>query len=484
MMELPQAFKEKMERLLGAEYTEFLESYEKERKQGLRLNLLKTSREKFEQEAPFSLSPIPWTEEGYYYGKEDRPGLHPYHEAGVYYIQEPSAMAVVSLLDPKPGERILDLCAAPGGKTSHIAYRLQGRGFLAANEIHPARAKILSQNVERMGIGNCAVFNETPDRLLGHFPEYFDRIVTDAPCSGEGMFRKDEAARGEWSPDNVKLCAERQAYILDCAAGMLKPGGTIAYSTCTFSPEEDEQAVEAFLDRHPEFHIKEVKKPEGLSCGVPQWGAKERPELARAVRIWPHKTGGEGHFIAILEKEKAEGWEDGRKRTYPAYWKDRKALRDYESFLKETIADLGEDSALSRLLDGRELTLNGEQLYLLPPELLSFDGLKVLRPGLHLGTMKKNRFEPSHALALWLGEQDALRFCRMNPDSPRLAAYLKGEAVSLSQLAEEESVQGAGPADKGWTFVTVAGNGSGYPIGWAKLAGQTLKNHYPKGLRR
>ena len=210
MMELPQAFKEKMERLLGAEYTEFLESYEKERKQGLRLNLLKTSREKFEQEAPFSLSPIPWTEEGYYYGKEDRPGLHPYHEAGVYYIQEPSAMAVVSLLDPKPGERILDLCAAPGGKTSHIASRLQGRGFLAANEIHPARAKILSQNVERMGIGNCAVFNETPDRLLRHFPEYFDRIVTDAPCSGEGMFRKDEAARGEWSPDNVKLCAERQ----------------------------------------------------------------------------------------------------------------------------------------------------------------------------------------------------------------------------------------------------------------------------------
>ena len=188
-MELPQAFKEKMERLLGAEYTEFLESYEKERKQGLRLNLLKTSRKKFEQEAPFSLSPIPWTEEGYYYGKEDRPGLHPTMRQGCT-ISRSQRHAVVSLLDPKPGERILDLCAAPGGKTSHIASRLQGRGFLAANEIHPARAKILSQNVERMGIGNCAVFNETPDRLLRHFPEYFDRIVTDAPCSGEGMFRR------------------------------------------------------------------------------------------------------------------------------------------------------------------------------------------------------------------------------------------------------------------------------------------------------
>lgn len=483
-MDLPQAFKEKMEGLLGEEYTEFLESYEKERKQGLRLNLLKTSQERFEKEAPFFLSPIPWTEEGYYYGKEDRPGLHPYHEAGVYYIQEPSAMAVAALLDPRPGERILDLCAAPGGKTSHLASRLQGQGFLAANEIHPARARILSQNVERMGIGNCAVFNETPDRLLQRFPEYFDKIVTDAPCSGEGMFRKDEAARGEWSQDSVRLCAERQAHILDCAAGMVKPGGTIAYSTCTFSPEEDEQAVEAFLERHPEFRIKAVKKPEGLSDGVPQWGIKGGQELASAVRIWPHKTGGEGHFIAVLEKEQEEDWEDGRKRTYPSYWKDRKTLKDYESFLRETIEDLGEGSAFFRLLNGRELTLNAEQLYLLPPELLSFDGLKVLRPGLHLGTMKKNRFEPSHALALWLKEKDALRFCRMSPDSPRLAAYLKGESVSLSQLTEEEKMQGSGPFDKGWTLITVAGKDVGYPIGWAKLAGQTLKNHYPKGLRR
>lgn len=483
-MDLPQAFKEKMERLLGAEYRDFLESYEKERRQGLRLNLLKTSRETFEEEAPFSLTTIPWTEEGYYYGKEDRPGLHPYHEAGVYYIQEPSAMAVVSLLEPKPGERVLDLCAAPGGKTSHIASRMKGCGFLAANEIHPSRAKILSQNVERMGIGNCAVFNETPDRLLLHFPEYFDRIVADAPCSGEGMFRKDEAARGEWSQDNVKLCAERQAHILDCAAGMLKPGGTMAYSTCTFSPEEDEQTVEAFLNRHPEFRIKTVKKPEGLSDGVPQWGINGQTELADTVRIWPHRTGGEGHFIAVLEKGEEEGWENDRKRACPSYWKDRKALKDYESFLRETIENLGEESAFFHLLNGRELTLNGEQLYLLPPELPAFDGLRVLRPGLHLGTMKKNRFEPSHALALWLKEKDVLRFCRMSPGSPRLAAYLKGEAVSASQLDEEERIQGAGPSDKGWVLITVKGKDEGYPIGWAKLAGKTLKNHYPKGLRR
>ena len=237
-MELPQVFRKKMKNLLGEEYEAFLESYDREREQGLRLNLLKTDRERFREETEFSLKPIPWAEEGYYYGAKDRPGRHPYHEAGVYYIQEPSAMAVVSLLDPKPGDRVLDLCAAPGGKTSHIASRLQGKGFLLSNEIHPARARILSQNAERMGIANGAVFNEDSARLSAAFPEYFDKIVVDAPCSGEGMFRKDEGARAEWSSDKVRLCAQRQAEILENASAMLKPGGTMAYSTCTLSPEE------------------------------------------------------------------------------------------------------------------------------------------------------------------------------------------------------------------------------------------------------
>ena len=483
-MELPQVFRKKMKNLLGEEYEAFLESYDREREQGLRLNLLKTDRERFREETEFSLKPIPWAEEGYYYGAKDRPGRHPYHEAGVYYIQEPSAMAVVSLLDPKPGDRVLDLCAAPGGKTSHIASRLQGKGFLLSNEIHPARARILSQNAERMGIANGAVFNEDSARLSAAFPEYFDKIVVDAPCSGEGMFRKDEGARAEWSPDKVRLCAQCQAEILENASAMLKPGGTMAYSTCTFSPEEDEQAVEAFLKAHPEFKIKKVKKYPGMSDGVPGWTLEGREELSCAVRIWPHRTGGEGHFIAILEKEERD--ERERKRRFPVYVKDKRLFKDWEDFLRENLSagNTGQGELLSSERR-REFMLFGDQLYLLPPELPSFDGLRVLRPGLHLGTLKKNRFEPSHALALWMREEDAAGFCRLFPESPAMGAYLRGEALSLSAISEKEAGAVRIPPErkKGWILMSTGNGKSGYSIGWAKLSGGILKNHYPKGLR-
>lgn len=501
-MDLPQAFRERMERLLGEEYGAFLESFDGEREQGLRLNLLKTDPERFKREAPFHLKPIPWAAEGYYYSREDRPGRHPLHDAGVYYIQEPSAMAVVELLDPKPGERVLDLCAAPGGKTSHIASRLLEKGFLLSNEIHPARARILSQNVERMGIGNAAVTNETPERLAGYFPEFFDRIAVDAPCSGEGMFRKDEGARSEWSPENVALCAARQAEILENAARMLKPGGIMAYSTCTFSPEEDEQAVEAFLKAHPDFRIKQVKKYPGLSDGVPEWSLNKARELSDTIRIWPHRAAGEGHFIAILERNgpvpEAEGRQGeggerkkerplretgrGRGAKSPACLKDKNILKDCRKFFEDSIKS-------RRWGDGEweRLYLFGEQLYLLSPELPAFDGLRVLRPGLHLGTLKKNRFEPSHALALWLREEEAARFCRLGLESGELSSYLRGGTVSLEQAkAHGATVGGIGSGqDKGWVLVT-EGEGewdSGYPAGWAKLSGGTLKNHYPKGLR-
>ena len=231
MIHLPEAFCERMRGLLGDQYGEFIASYDRDRVQGLRLNGLKTAgpessprdlARKIEQEAGFELQPIPWVRDGFYYREEDRPGKHPYHEAGAYYIQEPSAMAVVELMDPVPGDRVLDLCAAPGGKTTHIASRLKEKGFLLSNEIHPARAKILSQNVERMGVQNAVVTNEAPERLAPRFPEFFDKIVVDAPCSGEGMFRKDPQAADQWSPDHVAMCAARQGDILDQAAGMLK----------------------------------------------------------------------------------------------------------------------------------------------------------------------------------------------------------------------------------------------------------------------
>ena len=240
---IPEKFKERMKLLLGGEYEEFLEALGQERYQALRVNPMKMDREEFLQKAPFSLSPVPWEENGFYYKKEEtqsQPGKHPWHEAGVYYIQEPSAMSAVPFLEARPGERILDLCAAPGGKSTQIAAAMRGEGLLVCNEIHPARAAILSENIERMGVRNALVLNETPDRLAERFPGFFDRILADAPCSGEGMFRKNEAAGEEWSPENVRMCAERQREILEYAYQMLRPGGRLCYSTCTFAPAEDE----------------------------------------------------------------------------------------------------------------------------------------------------------------------------------------------------------------------------------------------------
>jgi NOL1/NOP2/sun family putative RNA methylase len=240
---LPQLFLDRMKQMLEEEYPAFLNSYEDARYQALRINPSKTDTDRFTEETSFHLQPVPWEANGFYYEKEDQPGKHPYHEAGVYYIQEPSAMAPAAYLDAQPGEKVLDLCAAPGGKSTQIAAAMQGKGLLVSNEIHPARAKILSENIERMGIRNAMVTNESPQALASVFTEYFDRIMVDAPCSGEGMFRKNEQACDEWSPENVKTCAARQQEILSCAASMLRPGGRIVYSTCTFAPEENEGTI-------------------------------------------------------------------------------------------------------------------------------------------------------------------------------------------------------------------------------------------------
>ncbi|MDR7810266.1 RsmB/NOP family class I SAM-dependent RNA methyltransferase [Lacrimispora sp.] len=464
MIQLPDEFREKMKRLLGAEYDSFIESYDKERVQGLRVNPLKISREKFDEISPFHLEKIPWAAEGYYYQPAERPGKHPYHEAGLYYIQEPSAMAVVELLDPKPGEKILDLCAAPGGKTTHIAGRMQGKGFLLSNEIHPARARILSQNVERLGIRNAVVSSEDSGNLSLRFPGFFDRIVVDAPCSGEGMFRKDEAARLEWTPGHVIACADRQEEILSNAAVMLKPGGTIVYSTCTFSPEENEQVIERFLLTHPDFSIADRGTRPGLYPGRPSWSKSGMAELEKTFRIWPDKSEGEGHYLAVLKRS-----EDGiseKKQTKPEFCSDKSVIKEVEMFLKDLLVNP------APLLLRKEYILFGDQLYLIPPEMVDFKGLKIIRPGLHLGTVKKNRFEPSHGFALFLKKEEVNRFIDLPADGEEIIKYLKGET-----LAGETSLSLGNK--KGWVLV----NTDGYSIGFAKLAGGILKNHYPKGLR-
>lgn len=481
-MKLPVAFEERMKGMLGSEYEAFAASYGKERSQGLRLNLLKTDRAVFLQQTPFSLRQISWAEEGFYYGAGERPGRHPYHEAGVYYIQEPSAMAVVTLLDPQPGEKILDLCAAPGGKTTQIASRLQGRGLLVTNEIHPARARILSQNVERMGVRNAVVTNEDSGRLAGVFCQYFDRIVVDAPCSGEGMFRKDEEAVSQWSPENVERCAVRQQEILDHAAFMLKPGGRMVYSTCTFAPEENEKTVSRFLQKHPDFFLEAAPDFPGLSKGVPQWGEEGDWHLGRTVRIWPHRAEGEGHYMAVLGKngEEAESRRDGKRKAVSRI-KDKNLLAAYENFCRETLREP------ESWITGKEFVLFGDQLYAMPPEMIPCDGLRVLRPGLHLGSFKKNRFEPSHGLAMALKEEEVQQSRRMDGSGREIASYLRGEALTDFSETAPGPVRKTGEESrpvrkeqKGWILMTV----DGYSVGWAKLSGGVLKNHYPKGLRQ
>lgn len=473
---LPQSFTERMQGLLESEYEEFLASFEHEKYQALRLNPLKKDdmsviTEKVKQ--TFQLQPVPWAENGYYYTKEDQPGKHPWHEAGLYYIQEPSAMAPVTLLSPQPGERILDLCAAPGGKSTQIASAMEGEGLLVTNEIHPTRAKILSENVERMGIRNACVLNETPEHLADIFEEYFDRILVDAPCSGEGMFRKNEVACEEWSPENVQLCADRQDGILECAARMLVPGGRLVYSTCTFAPVENEGSISRFLAMHEEFEIVPIDKkalgiPEGCD-GIPGCVENPAPGIEGTLRLWPHKLKGEGHYAAVLQKKGKlpEGYQPvcatGTEKGIPAK-NLAKDWAEYFAFAKETFSEklMGEAGLCTA---GEGFLAFGDNLYRMPERMPGVKGLKVLRPGLHLGTLKKNRFEPAHALALALCPKDVKHVWNLSVEEA--AAYLKGQTFSAE-------------GEKGWYLICV----DGISLGWGKLAGGIMKNHYPKGLRK
>ena len=428
---LPQEFLNRIEKQLGEEYPAFLESLERPRAVALRFNPLKGEQPVL----PFVQASVPWEPMGYYYDPDARPGLHPFHEAGVYYLQEASAMSAVALLDPQPGEKVLDLCAAPGGKTTQIAGRMAGEGFLLCNEFNPKRAKILSRNIERMGIANVLVTNEHPQRLAEKLPGFFDRVLIDAPCSGEGMFRKEEAAVTDWSVETVQMCARRQAEILSSGAELVRPGGRLVYSTCTFAPEENEETIAAFLESHPEFSLEKVDAPWFTPAGEGQF------------RLWPHKLLGEGHFAAVLRKT---GGEEG---DVPEF-KGQKLPKEWEKFAKEMKISLPAGKAV----------LFGSCLFWAPEEMPEIKGLKVLRPGLELGEVKKDRFEPAHALALWL------RDCASAEDYPAGSDAIRD--YMAGQVIPSES--------RGWCLVRT----EGYSLGWGKGDGKVLKNHYPKGLRR
>jgi NOL1/NOP2/sun family putative RNA methylase len=454
---LPQDFLQARKPLLGDEWEAFLQSYEEPRSYGLRCNPLKE-----EGELPFSLEPVPWTSHGYYVSPEEHPGRHPLHEAGAYYIQEPSAMAVVSLLDPKPNEIICDLCAAPGGKSTQIAGLMGGQGLLVSNEIFPARAKILSQNIERLGISNALVCNEPPERMAAHFPLFFDRIVVDAPCSGEGMFRKDDTAIQEWSLDNIALCVKRQKMILDCAHEMLHSGGTLVYSTCTFSPEENEEMILWFLKNHPEYSLIDWKTTalgKQVSACAGNAGLRDGFACPGTLRLWPHLLRGEGHFMARLQKN----GDDNAPKKKIKKTKRQPALLAAEKWYQE-FAELYLSPAQENTPPVR-FQLFGEELYQIPDSAPNLAGIKLVRAGLHLGTLKKNRFEPSHALAKTLAPEQSRQYVLC--DDATALCYLKGESIPCDSSL------------KGWTLVCY----ETYPLGWGKAQNGMLKNHFPKGLR-
>lgn len=451
---LPEAFIHRMQEMLREEYPSFAESYEEPCTQALRLNPLKGEGGRFLELSPFLLCPVPWDSQGFYYDSADRPGKHPYHEAGVYYIQEPSAMLPAVLLSAQPGERVLDLCAAPGGKSTRIGADMKGKGVLICNEIHPLRAKSLSENIERMGIENAVVINHAPDELAERFPGYFHRILVDAPCSGEGLFRKKPEAVQQWSPENVETCAGRQDEILKEAAKMLMPGGRLVYSTCTFAPEENEGTISRFLHSHPEFSLLQPPAFPGMQAGRPDWIKAPAAGLERTLRLWPHLLKGEGHFAAVLQKEgeaaaRNAGSVCGEKGLA------RKEIEEFAVFRQEFIR---------RDFSGSFIRF-GEQLYLLPEGAPALKGLKVLRPGLHLGTIKKNRFEPSHALALCLRREEAANGEELR-DVRQAMDYLSGNTFETKKA--------------GWCLLCL----DGYSLGWGKGAGGLMKNHYPKGLRK
>lgn len=455
MAVLPEKFTKRMKALLGAEYESFEKGYEAEHAAGLRINTMKITTAAFEARAPFSVRKIPWIENGYYYDAGvDQPAKHPYYFAGLYYIQEPSAMTPAAVLPVTPGERVLDLCAAPGGKSTELAAKLSCEGVLVSNDISNSRAKALLKNLELFGTKNAVVVSETPAKLAMRFEGYFDKILVDAPCSGEGMFRKSPAIMKNWEQYGVEYYQKLQREILPFAVKMLRPGGMLLYSTCTFSPEEDEDTLAFLLREYPELSMADVGlRYEGFAPARPEW-ADAPEEVEKAIRIWPHRMEGEGHFVALLQKsEKAEEVPQSAACVRAA-----KLSKEAEDFL----------SSLKLPLSFHRMIVREERLYYLPEGLPDLSGLRILRSGLLLGEMKKNRFEPSQALACALKAEEYENCYSLPAESEEVIRYLKCETISAKQ-----------PVKDGFVLICA----DGYPLGWGKASHGVIKNKYLAGWR-
>lgn len=456
-LKLSEEYLNRMRDLLGEEeFSAYLKSFDEERLYGLRVNTAKVTPEAFPELVSWDLKPVPWIPNGFYYEGTERPAKDPYYYAGLYYLQEPSAMTPAMLLPVEPGDRVLDLCGAPGGKSTELGVRLAGKGVLISNDISNSRAKALLKNLELWGISNICVTSETPDKLADVFGPWFDKILIDAPCSGEGMFRKDDDMVKSYEERGPEYYSEIQKEITDQAVRMLAPGGLLLYSTCTFSRCEDEEIICHILENHQEMELIRLPLFEGASGGI---------GLDGCIRLFPHKIKGEGHFISLLRKngggaERTAAGSRERSRTEPQGKKAPALPTELTDFL----------ALMKREFDGSRIMIKNDSVYYLPENFVPAKELRYLRTGLLLGELKNKRFEPGQALAMTLHAEEFRQTISWKKEDDRVIRYLKGETISLTP---EE-----GPV-KGWCLICV----DGYPLGFAKGTGMALKNKYYPGWR-
>ena len=465
---LPLPFLERMKEMLGDDYDAFLKSYENPRTYGLRVNTAKLSCQEFEALSPFKLQPIPWISNGYFYNEESRPARCPYYQAGLYYLQEPSAMTPASRLPIEPGDFVLDLCAAPGGKATALGAALNDTGFLLANDISTSRARALLRNLELFGIKNMLITDEKPAKLAQRFPSFFNKILLDAPCSGEGMFRKEEALARDWTPEKSAELSDIQKDLVLKAADMLRPGGMLLYSTCTFAPCEDEEVVAYLLSERPDMELIEMPGYEGFSAGRPKFAgaaaAFDSEELRKCVRIFPHKMDGEGHFLALFRKKGDS--------LPPVFRSSGKGPdKNTRKWLDEFFAEIGLKTLGGQEFDWNRVEIRKDKVYYQLSFPLDLRGISFLRNGLYLGDLKKNRFEPSQPLALALHKGDIEATISLSVSDERITRYLKGETLNIEP---DEAAH-----KKGWHLLCA----DGYPVGFGKLVNGILKNKYPAGWR-
>jgi len=462
----PADFITEINRLLGDESSLFWDSQNSSPQSGLRVNSLKTNLDLIKKILLHSSNDVPWAKDGLQLPLDIHPGKHPYHSAGLYYLQEPSAMAPVAALDPQPGELILDLCAAPGGKSTQILSLMKNKGLLVVNDSNPRRVQALARNIERWGGQNSIIINDVPERLVDHFGPIFDRVLVDAPCSGEGTFRTDTREIKQWSLKFSKRCANIQDEILWYAGKLVRPGGILLYSTCTFNQLENEGSVLRFLQANPDFRIDPIPIQTGFQNGIP-FSDQDPEGLKGTIRIWPHLAPGEGHFFARLKKSGVISEQISRQSTSAGISAENQVI--YEEFFNSTLKHTERTEIISP--DSSDLACYGNQLYQRHFPSLHLEGLKIYHWGWYIGRFSENRFKPSSALAFGLTKEDTQLVIELPLTDPNLLSYLRGSPITYPGIKAK---------DKAWLLVTV----DGFPLGWGKIIQGRIKSHFPNWLRQ